>query len=161
MPNAKTPKLYLDVQIAVYNNIIPTKATLTRWLKAALSIAGRKTATEMTLRFVDIAEITKLNHDFRHKNSPTNVLSFPFELPPGIIDMPLIGDIIVCLDIVAQEALEQNKTYYNHLTHMIIHGCLHLLGFDHIEDSDAQEMEELEIKILKELKINNPYENIY
>lgn len=150
-------RLYLDLQIATEFNPIPTKATISRWIKTALLTAGRTTDTEITLRLVDKKEITALNQTFRYKNYATNVLSFPFELPEGIDDLPLIGDMIICLDVVAEEAKAQNKTVYHHLTHMVVHGCLHLLGFDHEDTNEALEMENLERLILKDLKIADPY----
>lgn len=150
-------RLYLDLQIATEFSPIPTKATINRWIKTALLTAGRTTDTEITIRLVDKNEITMLNQQFRHKNYATNVLSFPFELPAGVDDLPLIGDMIICLDVVAEEAKSQDKTLYHHLTHIVVHGCLHLLGFDHETIDEAFEMENLERVILQNLKIADPY----
>ena len=107
---------------------------------------------------VNIDESQQLNKQYRHKDKPTNVLSFPFEVPEGI-ELNLLGDLVVCAPVIQQEATEQGKVLFDHWAHMIIHGCLHLLGYDHINDTDADEMEALEIKILAQLSINNPYES--
>ena len=100
-----------------------------------------------------------LNRDFRGKDKPTNVLSFPFEVPDFLIDEePTLGDIIIAMPVIEAEAVEQKKSVEHHLAHMTIHGTLHLLGFDHIIDEEAEEMEALEIEILEKLGIANPYE---
>lgn len=145
----------LDVQIASENENIPTSEQLQTWVEAALTSFQRP--FELTIRIVDADESQSLNHQYRGKNAPTNVLSFPFESPEGV-ELDLIGDLIICADVVNKEFLEQNKTSNAHWSHMVIHGCLHLLGFDHIEDADAEEMESLEIDILAKLGFNNPYE---
>lgn len=116
-----------------------------------------KGESELLIRVVDEAEIQDLNKRYRDKDQPTNVLSFPSDLPIEI-DESILGDVVICTSVVTNEAAAQNKTFENHLTHMAIHGTLHLLGFDHIEESDANEMEALEIKILEKIKIDNPYE---
>lgn len=111
----------------------------------------------ITVRCVESEESQQLNHDYRGKNKPTNVLSFPFESPAEFF-VPLLGDLVICADVVRIEAQQQNKTVLAHWAHMIVHGCLHLLGYDHINDSEADEMESLEIKILRQLGYNNPYQ---
>jgi len=116
-----------------------------------------KGESELLIRIVDEAEIQGLNKAYRDKDQATNVLSFPSDLPVEI-DESILGDIVICTSVVASEAIAQNKTFDNHLTHMAIHGTLHLFGFDHIKESDANEMEALEIKILEKIKIANPYE---
>jgi probable rRNA maturation factor len=103
-------------------------------------------------RLVDEAESQQLNFDYRHKDKPTNVLSFPFQAPPGI-ELPLLGDLVICVQVVAQEALEQNKTFRTHFLHMFTHGVLHLLGFDHQTPDDAKTMENLEDEILNYISI--------
>lgn len=113
---------------------------------------------EMTLRFVGIDESQALNSQFRGKDKPTNVLSFPFESPPGM-EMPLLGDLVICAPVISQEAQEQGKLVSHHYAHMIVHGILHLLGYDHIDDAQAEEMEALEIRILAELDIDDPYQD--
>jgi probable rRNA maturation factor len=157
----------LDLQLACSAKNIPSQAQFQQWLDCVLlnndiikdSAKGsaKNTATfEVTVRLVDIAESQALNDQYRNKNKPTNVLSFPFEVPEGI-ELNLLGDLVICADIVENEAQEQNKTLNDHWAHMVIHGCLHLLGFDHISDSEAEIMESIEINILAKLDISNPY----
>ena len=110
----------------------------------------------MTVRIVDETESQQLNFDYREKDKPTNVLSFPFQCPPGI-ELPLLGDLVICAGVVAQEATEQNKSLDAHWAHMVVHGSLHLLGFDHINDDDAAQMEAEEVTILQQLGFTNPY----
>ena len=116
-----------------------------------------KGESELLIRIVDKDEIQTLNKSYRHQDKPTNVLSFESDLPVEI-DEAILGDVVICTEIVAEEAKAQNKTFDEHLTHMAIHGTLHLLGYDHIESEDAKQMENLEIKILEKIKIANPYE---
>ena len=113
---------------------------------------------EVTLRIVDLAESQQLNSDYRNKDKPTNVLSFPFEAPEHI-EMPFLGDLVVCAAIVEQEAREQKKPVVNHWAHLCIHGLLHLLGYDHIDETEAQEMEGFETAILAKLNIDDPYQD--
>lgn len=112
--------------------------------------------SELLVRFVDKPEIQHLNKTYRHQDKTTNVLSFPSDLPIEI-EEAILGDVVICNEIVAEEAKMQQKTFNNHLIHMAIHGTLHLLGYDHVEESEAQKMESLEVKILKKLQIENPY----
>ena len=150
--------LVLDCQREVETNV-PNDEKLQLWVNTALETAGFMKAAEMTLRFTTNEEVQTLNRDFRDKDKPTNVLSFPFEVPDFLIDEePTLGDIIIAMPVIEAEAHEQQKTIENHLAHMTIHGTLHLLGFDHIEDEEAEEMEALEIQILEKLGIANPYE---
>ncbi len=148
------PMIELDLQIACDNENIPNECSFKQWLDAALSQYNKP--FELTIRVVTIDESQALNHQYRDKNKPTNVLSFPFEVPEGI-ELALIGDLVICAEVVEQEAKAQNKALTAHWAHMVIHGCLHLLGYDHIEDDEAQEMESLEIDILAKLGFNNPY----
>ena len=136
---------------------VPELASIELWLTTALEAAGfKQESAELTIRVVDKAESQQLNNDYRQKNKPTNVLSFPFEVPEGV-PCDLLGDLVVCLPVVEKEALEQSKTLNDHWAHMLIHGTLHLLGFDHIDDNEAEEMESLEVSILNQLNISNPY----
>lgn len=144
----------LDLQIASVFSPLPSEADFLRWAQAALT--SLKPDAELTIRIADEAESQQLNHEYRGKDKPTNVLSFPFDSPAGI-DLPLIGDLVICPQVVAKEAEEQEKSLQDHFAHMVVHGCLHLLGFDHIEPSDAEEMETLEKKLLAELGIDDPY----
>jgi probable rRNA maturation factor len=116
-----------------------------------------KGESELLIRIVDKAEIQDLNKTYRDKDQPTNVLSFPSDLPIEI-DEAILGDVVICTDVVADEARAQNKTFDHHLIHMAIHGTLHLLGYDHIDEKEALIMEGLEIKILEKIEIANPYE---
>lgn len=113
--------------------------------------------SELLVRFVDKPEIQQLNKTYRHQDKTTNVLSFPSDLPIEI-EEAILGDVVICVEVVTEEAQLQGKTFENHLLHMAIHGTLHLLGFDHIEESDAEKMEALEIKILEKMQISNPYQ---
>jgi len=144
----------LDIQRACNTESLPSTVQIQSWVDTAL--AHYKKDFELTIRIVEISESQTLNHQYRGKNKPTNVLSFPFEVPEGI-ELNLLGDLIVCADVVAKEAKEQHKALHNHWAHMVIHGCLHLLGYDHIDDDEATEMETIETRLLDKLGIADPY----
>lgn len=145
----------LDLQLACESEQgLPPEADFRRWLEAVLP--QFQPESEVTIRVVDEAESHELNHTYRGKDKPTNVLSFPFEAPPGI-ELPLLGDLIICRQVVEQEAHEQEKALEAHWAHMVIHGSLHLLGYDHIEDDEAEEMESLETEIMLALGYPDPY----
>lgn len=145
----------LDLQLACESEQgLPTEADFQRWLEAVLP--QFQPESEVTIRLVDEAESRELNHTYRAKDKPTNVLSFPFEAPPGI-ELPLLGDLIICRQVVEAEAADQEKTLEAHWAHMVIHGSLHLLGYDHIEDDEAEEMESLETEIMLALGYPDPY----
>ncbi len=147
----------LDLQLACENaEGMPQAADFQRWLDAA--ILPFQEEAEVTVRLVDEAESQELNHTYRGKDKPTNVLSFPFECPPGI-ELPLLGDLVICRQVVESEATEQGKPLMAHWAHMVVHGSLHLLGYDHIEDDEAEEMEALEIEFLAALGYANPYQD--
>lgn len=148
---------HIDLQLACDSSELPSLELFQQWTDSALKAVTDKTF-EITIRIVNVEESQQLNSQYRQKDKPTNVLSFPFDVPEGI-DLNLLGDLVVCAQVVEQEAKEQSKTLFDHWAHMIIHGCLHLLGYDHINDNDAEEMEALEIKVLAELSIDNPYES--
>jgi probable rRNA maturation factor len=126
---------------------------------AALSGAGIPTAegAEISLLLCDDARIRELNAQWRGMDKPTNVLSFPAADPDDLATAPLLGDIAVALETVTREAQDEGKTFRDHYTHLIVHGTLHLLGFDHEVDEDAEEMEDMERRILKGLGIADPY----
>lgn len=147
----------LDVQIACDDVDIPSLEQFKLW--ADLALASVKGDPELTIRIVNSQESQELNHQYRQKNNPTNVLSFPFDVPDGV-DINLLGDLVICTDVVKQEALEQKKNNHDHWAHLVIHGCLHLLGYDHINEDEADEMESLEIKLLSTLGIDNPYQEV-
>ena len=137
---------------------IPAENKLMVWAEKALL---QDEDSQVTLRIVEVDESQALNKEFRGKDKPTNVLSFPMDMPEEFVqalDLKLLGDLVVCADIVAQESEQQNKTTDAHWAHMLTHGMLHLQGYDHINDDDAEEMEALEVKILKQSGFENPYQ---
>jgi probable rRNA maturation factor len=147
----------IDLQVACTTDELPSQAQLQLWVETALSTASQTTQTfELTIRLVEPEESQQLNNQFRGQNKPTNVLSFPFEVPEGIT-LNLLGDLVICVDIMKNEAKLQNKNLFDHWAHLVIHGCFHLLGFDHISDIEAVEMEGIEVAALAKLHINNPY----
>ncbi|MBE7216702.1 rRNA maturation RNase YbeY [Shewanella benthica] len=152
--NHKKLELDLDLQIAIDNENLPSKKDFELWVRIALR--DTMTQAELTIRIVDEAESQELNSNYRGKDKPTNVLSFPFEAPPEI-DIPLLGDLIICAPVVEFEAKQQHKSLQAHWAHMVVHGCLHLLGYDHIQDAEAEEMESLETQLVENLGFNNPY----
>ena len=144
----------VDVQYASDLPDLPDQSQLQLWAENALK--DLRENAELTIRIVDEDEGTQLNEQWRKSQGPTNVLSFNHE---GEVEIApdLLGDIVICAPVVAREAKEQNKDIDAHWAHMVIHGVLHLNGFDHINPEDADRMESLEIKILEELNYNNPY----
>jgi probable rRNA maturation factor len=158
-PNPTELDLQLDVQIAVAKeNDLPTAEQLKQWVVAALIKRTEYDEPELTIRIVDEAESQELNNDYRGKDKPTNVLSFPFEAPAHV-PIPLLGDLIICKQVVEREAIEQGKTLTSHWAHMTVHGCLHLLGYDHIEDEEAEEMEGIERVVMADLGFEDPYKD--
>ncbi|MWN31349.1 MULTISPECIES: rRNA maturation RNase YbeY [unclassified Gilliamella] len=150
--------IILDLQIATEDNQnLPTEAQILQWLGVILPQFVDN--AELTIRIVDEQESQQLNNTYRHKDKPTNVLSFPFESPIEI-DVPLLGDLVICQQVVEAEATEQHKSLTSHWAHMIVHGCLHLLGYDHILDDEAEEMENIEIDIMQQLGFEDPYQPI-
>ena len=145
----------VDIQRQTETGQQPEDPEICRWVAAAF--LGDDPETEMTVRIVDEDESAQLNQTYRHKAGPTNVLSFPFENPPGV-DLPLLGDVVICAPVVEREAGEQHKAPQAHWAHMVVHGTLHLQGYDHIDAKDAEQMEQLEIGILEQLGFSNPYE---
>jgi probable rRNA maturation factor len=145
----------IDIQRIFDSPNQPTDTQLELWVNTVLAKAEEE--LELTIRIVDETESAQLNETYRHKNGATNILSFPFEVPDGI-ELNLLGDLVICAPVLEREAAEQNKPLYNHWAHIVIHGTLHLLGYDHIDDADAEEMENTEIAFLQTLSIPNPYE---
>jgi len=152
--------LLLDVQIADelegFSAFLPSVEQLHHWASAALSGRTDFAEPELTIRLVAEDESQELNSEYRGKDKPTNVLSFPFEAPPQV-PIELLGDLIVCAQVVQQESIEQNKPAEAHWAHMVVHGCLHLLGYDHIKDDEADVMEDLERQIMAGLGFSDPY----
>lgn len=145
----------VDLQIATENiEGLPTEEQIVQWATGAVQPEGNE--VEMTVRIVDEAESHELNLTYRGKDRPTNVLSFPFECPDEM-ELPLLGDLVICRQVVEREAAEQEKPLMAHWAHMVVHGCLHLLGYDHIEDDEAEEMESLETQIMQGLGFDDPY----
>ncbi|EOD77265.1 metal-binding heat shock protein [Grimontia sp. AD028] len=146
---------FVDLQIATQStDNLPTEQQFQQWFEQA--VKSFQEQAEVTIRLVDEFESQSLNRDYRGKDKPTNVLSFPFEAPPGV-ELDLLGDLIICRQVVEKEAEEQNKDLLAHWAHMVVHGSLHLLGYDHIDDEEAEEMESLEISIMNALGFENPY----
>ena len=148
-------QVILDLQIACADSQgLPAEADFQRWLEAVLP--QFQDVAEVTVRLVDEAESHELNLTYRGKDKPTNVLSFPFEAPPEI-ELPLLGDLIICRQVVEQEAIEQEKALLAHWAHMVVHGSLHLLGYDHIVDDEAEELQSIETEIMQSLGYPDPY----
>jgi len=148
--------LNIDVDVQRMVNAGPSDVDFQQWVEAVLKHEQHDNV-EVTIRIVDDAEITQLNNDYRDKQGPTNVLSFPFECPAEV-ELNLLGDLVICASVVAHEAIEQNKPERAHWAHMVVHGILHLLGYDHIDDTEAEQMEQREIAILGLLGYPSPYE---
>ena len=146
--------LIVDIQMASASEEAPDPQSIERWVSAA--VGNQRDSTELSIRIVDTEEGQALNEQFRGSTGATNVLSFPFE-NESPEPLPLIGDIVICAPVVLKEASEQNKTLNAHWAHMIIHGVLHLLGYDHQNETDANLMESLETEIMQGLGFPPPY----
>lgn len=153
--------LVIDVQVACDDADIPTSHTVQSWVSRALAGSGKAIASnaELSVRLVDKDEVRRLNRDYRHKDAVTNVLSFPAGAISGLPAdaVATLGDIVICAAVVHEEAAEQGKTIEGHWAHLLVHGTLHLLGYDHETDAEADEMEALEVNILKEFGLADPY----
>ena len=149
----------VDVQRACEDDTVPEAKIVDTWVRRAVEIAGVANDVEVSIRVVDADEIRALNRDYRDKDKATNVLSFPAGPIAGLPDdaPSLLGDIVVCASVVGAEAAEQGKSVTAHWAHMLVHGTLHLLGFDHEEDSEAVAMEALETRILTAHGLPDPY----
>lgn len=152
----------LDVQLAedLSDSIEepPSSSLLNAWAQAAWQ--GSESAEPvLSLRIVSVAESQQLNNDYRGKNKPTNVLSFPMQLELDDIPMSeiILGDLAICAEVVEQEAIQQQKSAHSHWAHMVVHGMLHLQGYDHVDDADAHQMETLESTIIQQLGFADPY----
>lgn len=148
----------ITVQYAADKKLAPAKALISEWALQAL--AGNTDKTDVTIRIVNLDEMTELNQAYRGKTGPTNVLSFPAELPQEAAnEFPVLGDIVICAEVVNQEALQQHKSQQSHWAHMVVHGIFHLLGYDHVKDDEAEEMEKREIEVMQKLGFANPYQD--
>ncbi|MCK7458240.1 rRNA maturation RNase YbeY [Idiomarina aminovorans] len=150
--------LILDYQLADGIANAPDEEAIHTWVVTTLDyLQQHKKAVELTVRIVAKEEAQQLNSQFRNRDYATNVLSFPFNSP---VELPvtLLGDLVICQTVVEDEAKEQQKSAIDHWTHMVIHGTLHLLGYDHIEDNEANKMEQIERNVLARLQITDPYQ---
>jgi len=145
--------LELCLQNASTAQDIPDQSQIEMWLQPVLRSLPQAI---LTIRIVDAAESALLNQQYRQKTGATNVLSFPADLPEEV-NLPLLGDLVICAPLVESEAASQNKPLEAHWAHLIIHGTLHLLGYDHLQEADAAEMESLETELLKQLGCADPY----
>lgn len=145
----------VDIDNACEATTVPADRLFSVWIHAAL--AGLRQRADVSIRIVSPEESAELNAQYRQQDKPTNVLSFPSDLPEDC-NPPLLGDLAICADVVEREAREQGKTLESHWAHMVVHGTLHLLGFDHVDDGEAEQMEAREIAILQQLGFANPYE---
>ncbi len=155
--NVLTSDLHIDVQRVSAVSQQPDDNSLQHWVQTALELESLSGQIELCVRIVDEAEISTLNQQYRQRSAPTNVLSFSAENIPQI-PVHMLGDLVICATVVNQESQQQNKTIDAHWAHMVIHGVLHLCGYDHINDIDAQQMESRELAILNKLGFSNPYE---
>lgn len=144
----------IEIQSTSKSNCQPDQEHIQLWVDAALEDFSDD--AEIVVRIVDEQESADLNERYRHKQGPTNILSFPIDIPEGI-DLNLLGDLVICAPVLEKEALTQHKALPDHWAHIVVHGVLHLLGYDHIEDDEAEVMESKEILILNKLNIKNPY----
>jgi len=153
-------QVHVDVQCMVDDG--PEEPDIRRCIETVLEEEGITDDVELTVRIVDEDEITSLNQAYRNKTGSTNILSFPFELSADIelsdvMNTHLLGDLVIASSVVTREAHEQGKTEAAHWAHMLVHGTLHLLGYDHQHDKEAEKMEHKEITILNILGYSNPY----
>lgn len=155
MPLRHDSQLALEVQYATSEDKLPSEADFHQW--ATVAIGDKKSQAELVIRIVDESESAALNQQYREKTGTTNVLSFPFQPPPPV-ENDLLGDLIICAPVVAKEAAAQEKTEQAHWAHMVVHGILHLLGYDHEQSAEAAEMENREIEILAQLDFPDPYQ---
>lgn len=151
----------VELQWAIEPQAIPTEAQCQQWAQAAMQGEYADKPVALTIRVVDADEGRQLNQDYRDKDYATNVLSFAFEYPPGLVmdeDEPLyLGDLVVCASVLIEEAMAQEKTLEEHWAHLVVHGCLHLQGYDHIDEAEAEAMEALETRIMQQLGYDDPY----
>lgn len=151
-------RLDVSVGYALPRAGVPAAVSFRKWVAAALS--GRIREADLAIRLVDAKEGRALNRHYRGRDYATNVLSFPADLPEGLpegVRLPLLGDLVLCAPVVAREAREQGKPLAAHYAHLTVHGTLHLLGWDHGNDVEAEAMEQLEREILAGLGIDDPY----
>lgn len=148
---------YIDIQNATEEPLPLTENELSNLAERALR--DHQNDAELTIRIVNSEEMIYLNHTYRKQNKTTNVLAFPSSLPDNIeLECPLLGDIIICPEVLLAESQQLNKSLEEHWSLIVIHGVLHLLGYDHIKDEEAIVMQSLEVKLLTEIGYSNPYD---
>jgi len=148
----------IDVEVNSSSTKIPSIENIEVWITAALQ-SDELNEAEVSVYIVDEAESQELNSQYRGKDKPTNVLSFPADIPDEV-GVPLLGDLVICAPVVEREAKEQGKTLEAHWAHMLVHGTLHLLGYDHVDDDEADVMEALETRLITQLDFPAPYTEI-
>ena len=148
----------IDVEVNSSSTKIPSLENIEHWISTALH-SDELNQAEVSVYIVDESESQELNSQYRGKNKPTNVLSFPADIPDEV-GVPLLGDLVVCAPVVEREAQEQGKSLDAHWAHMLVHGTLHLLGYDHINDGEADVMEALETRLITQLHFPAPYSEI-
>lgn len=148
----------VDLQLATKESSIPDEHLFIQWCEAAILPYQEK--VELTIRIVDVDEGLALNKAYRQKDYATNVLSFPVDLPDEFLDIPLLGDLIICAPVVKKEAVQQQKALEAHWAHLVTHGCLHLLGFDHENEEEATQMESIEQALLTKQGYPDPYQEV-
>lgn len=147
---------HIDIQHAFEGQLPISDEQLQRWVELVLQ--DELVSAELTVRLVDRAEMTTLNYTYRQQNKPTNVLAFPSSLPSHIeLEYPFLGDIIICPTVLVEESQAQKKALDAHWALIVIHGVLHLLGYDHIEQDEAILMQNREIHLLNRIGFDNPY----
>ena len=147
-------QLDVSVSYGLPRSGLPSATSFRKW--AAAAAQGRILRADLAIRLVDTKEGRSLNRHYRGKDYPTNVLSFPAELPEGV-NLPLLGDLVICAPVVAKEAAEQHKPLNAHFAHLTVHGVLHLLGLNHEDEREAEAMERFEREILADLGLPDPY----
>lgn len=149
------PEITVDIQHHITHSDCPPDEMIIEWARLALTL--RQKDTEISILLIGNDEMSQLNETYRHKVGPTNVLAFPFEKPDDL-ELSLLGDLAICVPQMILEAKAQHKPLNAHFAHLTIHGCLHLLGYDHEDATSATQMEQLEITLLNKLNIPNPYQ---
>ena len=158
-PQTDAANVSVDVQLAASGNEVPAVSTIRQWVTQTIQAAGVDERLEVSVRVVDASEMRTLNRRYRDRDRATNVLSFPAGpvagMPHG--EIGLLGDVVICAPVAGDEAAVQEKGIDEHWAHLLVHGTLHLLGYDHGDDDSAREMESLEVLILQSFGISNPY----
>lgn len=150
----------VEVSNASSADWLPPSAAARAWVERTLMLAGNTGPSTVSLRYVESSESRTLNHRYRGKDKATNVLSFPSQLPEPVrqaLESNPLGDIVICPEVLENEARDQDKAQQDHWAHLLVHGVLHLIGYDHQSAAEAEAMEALEIKVLADGGVGNPY----